>query len=40
MMFFVSVRGNVKGGLREIHFCKEDELTGAVLNEKNHNKAS
>lgn len=27
------------GGLGETHFCKEDELAGAVLNEKNHKQS-
>lgn len=27
------------GGLGEIHFCKEDELASAVLNEINHKQS-
>lgn len=37
--FSVSEEKRERGGLGEIYFCKEDELAGAVLNEKNHKQS-
>jgi len=37
---FLSLRRQIREGEGQIHFCKEDELTGAVLNDgKNHKQS-
>lgn len=37
--FSVYLKSREGGRLAERNFCKEDDLTGAVLNEKNHKQS-